>query len=270
LIIAGYIAFLLIGLILGLIGGGGSILGVPVLVYLLCYGAEEATTYSLFIVGLTSLIGALTYLKKGEISAEALVEFAIASLISVFCVRRFLIPAIPEVINFPGFEITKDGLIMVVFAIVILCSSYSMIRKRKPNYKSQVRWEEFARSPLGLPFTIILGIFVGLITGFVGAGGGFIIVPVLMFVMQLNFKKAIGTSLCIIALNSLIGFLGNVGRQQIDWLFLVTISAISIVGILIGSGISGKIPAKKLKPSFGWFTLAVGIFVFLKETVLAD
>jgi uncharacterized membrane protein YfcA len=106
---------------------------------------------------------------------------------------------------------------------------------------------------------------VGLVTGFVGAGGGFIIVPVLMFFLRLKFKKAIGTSLCIIAINSLVGFTGNLGQQHIDWNFLLSISAICAIGILIGSLMATKISGQKLKPAFGWFTLFVGIFVLLKE-----
>jgi uncharacterized protein len=218
LTIAGFIAFLLIGLILGLIGGGGSILGVPVLVYVMSYPAEEATTYSLFIVGLTSLIGALSYLRKGEISAEALFQFAIASLISVFCTRKFIMPAISQEFSFFGLEISKNTLIMIVFSMLILASSMSMIRKRKPNTIRQVKWDEFNRSPLGLPFIILLGMCVGFITG---------------------------------------------------WVFLVTISTIAIAGILLGSLLSGKISSTKLKPAFGWFTLVVGLFVFIKETLFS-
>ena len=270
MIITGFIAFLIIGLTLGLIGGGGSILGVPVLVYILNYSAEEATTYSLFIVGFISLIGAISYLRKGEISAEALLQFALASMITIFCMRKFVMPSIPVQFHFLNFEISKNTLIMVIFSLLILSSSFSMIRKRKPNSTSQVKWDEFARSPLGLPFVIILGILVGTITGFVGAGGGFIIVPVLIFFLRLKFKKAIGTSLCIIAINSLVGFSGNLGNQEINWSFLLSISTISILGILIGSRLSSKVPSKKLKPAFGWFTLTVGFFVLIKETLFSN
>ena len=268
MIIAGFIAFLLIGLILGLIGGGGSILGVPVLVYIMCYSADIATSYSLFIVGLTSLIGAISYLRKGEISAEAIAQFALASMVTVFCVRKFVMPSIPEILHPFGLEITKHALIMIVFSILILCSSVSMIRKRKPNTINQVKWDEFAKSPMGVPFVILLGISVGFITGFVGAGGGFIIVPVLIFFLRLKFKKAIGTSLCIIAVNSLVGFTGNIGHQNIDWIFLLSISGTCVAGILLGSLLSNKISGQKLKPAFGWFTLIVGAFVFIKETIL--
>jgi uncharacterized membrane protein YfcA len=256
MIIAGFIAFLLIGLLLGLIGGGGSILGVPVLVYIFYYPADQATTYSLFIVGLTSLIGALSYLRKGEISGEALYEFALASLVTVFCVRKFLLPAIPASMSVFRFEFSKHELIMVLFALLILASSYSMIKKRKPNMVSQAKWDEFARSPMGLPFVILLGICVGFITGLVGAGGGFIIVPVLIFFLRLNFKKAIGTSLCIVAINSLIGFTGNLGNQEIRWPFLIS------------SMLSGKVSPSRLRPAFGWFTLMVGCFVLVKEMFL--
>lgn len=268
MLVVGIIAFLIIGLILGLIGGGGSILGVPVLVYVMGYNADEATSYSLFIVGTTSLIGAITYLKKGNISVEAILQFAIASLITVFCVRKFIMPNIPSEISFVGFEISKHMLIMVLFSILILSSSISMIKKKKYNRINEIKWDEFAKSPLGLPFVILLGITVGFITGFVGAGGGFIIVPVLIFFLRLNFKKAIGTSLCIIALNSLIGFTGNIGHQKIDWIMLMIISAICITGILLGSVLSTKVSSQKLKPAFGWFTLVVGVFVLIKETLL--
>lgn len=263
--IAGYIAFLLIGLILGLIGGGGSILGVPVLVYGMDNSAETATTYSLFIVGLTSLIGALSYLRKGEISAEAIIQFALASMITVFCVRKFILPAIPPVFYIFGLPVHKHVFIMILFALLILSSSYSMIRKRRPNNIQQLKWDEFSKSPLGLPFIILLGVAVGFITGFVGAGGGFIIVPVLIFFLRLKFKKAIGTSLCIIAINSLVGFSGNIGNQEINWTFLLSISAACVAGILIGSLLSDKVSSQKLKTSFGWFTLIVGVFVLVKE-----
>ena len=266
--ILGFIFFVCIGIILGLIGGGGSILGVPVLVYVMGYNTDEATTYSLFIVGLTSLIGAIAYLRKGEISFEAILQFSIASMITVFCVRKFVMPNIPNNFLLLGIDVSKHMMIMVLFAILILASSYNMIKKRKADRINQVKWDEFSKSPLGLPFVILLGVCVGFITGFVGAGGGFIIVPVLIFFLRLSFKKAIGTSLCIIAINSLIGFTGNIGHQQIDWLFLVSISAVCGIGILFGSILSNHISSQKLKPAFGWFTLCVGIFVLIKETIL--
>jgi uncharacterized membrane protein YfcA len=226
MIITGLIAFLIIGMILGLIGGGGSLLGVPVLVYLMCIEADLATTYSLFIVGITAMVGAISYVRKGEVSAEAILNFALASITTVFCMRKFIMPGIPPTFEVNGWLIEKHTLIMVVFALLILSASYSMIISRKPNRIKDVKWNEFTKTPLGVPFVVLLGIVIGVITGFVGAGGGFIIVPVLMIFMRLNFKKAIGTSLCIVALNSIIGFLGNIGHQNLDWKFLIMISAV--------------------------------------------
>jgi len=266
LLVTGIIAFLIIGLILGLIGGGGSLLGVPVLVYILSIEADLATTYSLFIVGMTALVGSITYIKKGEVSGEAILNFALASVVTVFCMRKFIMPNLPSEFIIKGMHVSKQNLIMIVFALLILSASYSMIISRKPNRIKDVKWNEFTKTPLGIPFVILLGILIGVITGFVGAGGGFIIVPVLMIFVRLNFKKAIGTSLCIVALNSIIGFLGNIGHQNLDWMFLLGISAVCGIGILLGSLLSNKISSQKLKPAFGWFTLVVGVFVLLKET----
>lgn len=261
-----YGLFLLIGLVLGLIGGGGSILSVPVLVYLLNYPVEVATGYSLFIVGITSLVGGFAFIKRGDISFESLLQFAVPSLITVFLVRKLIIPSLPEVFfNAGAFSITKQVFIMSLFAILIVSSSYSMIRKQKPNYRNDAMWEEFSKSPVRIYFVILLAISVGFLTGFVGAGGGFIIVPVLLFFIRVPVKKAIGTSLCIIAINSLVGFSGNLGHIPVNWNVLLITTSICIAGILLGNMISVKISANKLKPAFGWFTLIVGIFVIIKE-----
>lgn len=267
--IIAYSLFLLIGLILGLIGGGGSILSVPVLVYLMHYPAEVATGYSLFIVGITSLIGGFAFIKRGDINLESLVQFAFPSLVTVFLVRKYLIPSLPDVFFGIGdFIVSKQVFIMIIFALLIVFSSYSMIKKQKPNYRNDAMWEEFSKSPVRIYFVILLAIMVGFLTGFVGAGGGFIIVPVLLFFLRVPVKKSIGTSLCIIALNSLVGFTGNFGHFNINWNLLLTASAICIAGILLGNMISVKISAHKLKPAFGWFTLIVGIFVMIKEFFL--
>lgn len=263
-----YGLFLVIGLILGLIGSGGSILGVPVLVYLFHFPADVATGYSLFIVGITSLIGGLVYIRRGDVSFESLVQFAIPSLLTVFLVRKYLIPALPETFFSVGdFIISKHLFIMVLFSVLILISSVSMIKKQKKNYQKDVMWDEFTKSPLRIYFVILLAIFVGLITGIVGAGGGFIILPVLIFFLRVPVKKSIGTSLSIIAINSLIGFTGNIGHLKMDWEFLTIVSLLCIAGILIGNILSLKISATELKPAFGWLILIVGVFVLLKELI---
>jgi uncharacterized membrane protein YfcA len=233
------------------------------------YPAEEATGYSLFIVGLTSLIGGFAFIRRGDISFESLLQFAVPSLITVFLVRKFLIPGLPnEFFTIGSFAVTKQLFIMLVFAVLVLSSSYSMIKKQKTNYRNDAMWEEFSKSPVRIYFVILLAILVGFLTGFVGAGGGFIIVPVLLFFIRVPVKKSIGTSLCIIAINSLIGFTGNLGHLTINWSVLLLASAICVAGILVGNLVSVKISANKLKPAFGWFTLIVGIFVIVKELFL--
>lgn len=241
-------------------------LSVPVLVYLLKYPTDIATGYSLFIVGTAALIGGLAFINRGDISFESLIQFAIPSLLTVYIVRKFVIPVMPEILYSNGnFQISKQIFIMFLFAFLMLVSSVLMIRKQKKNNRKDIVWEEFAKSPVRIYLVILLAIFVGFITGLVGAGGGFIIIPVLIFFLRVPVKKAIGTSLAIIALNSLIGFTGNFGNFEIDWKFLLSVTLICIAGILFGNLISAKIPAQKLKPAFGWFTLIVGIFVIIKE-----
>jgi uncharacterized membrane protein YfcA len=230
------------------------------------YPAEVATGYSLFIVGLTSFIGAFAFVKRGDISFESLVQFAIPSLITVFLVREFVIPGLPDVFFTIGdFVVTKQIFIMILFSLLILSSSYSMIKKQDKNIRTDAMWEEFSRSPVRIYFVIILAVLVGFLTGMVGAGGGFIIIPVLIFFVRVPVKKSIGTSLCIIAINSLIGFMGTMTNISIDWRVLLICSSICVTGILLGNVISMRISAHKLKPAFGWFTLIVGIFVLVKE-----
>ena len=136
------------------------------------------------------------------------------------------------------------------------------------GYCSDTKWNAFSNSPLGLLVIILLVALVGFITGFVGAGGGFMIISVLVHFLRLELKKAIATSLCIIALNSLIGFLGNIENQAIDWLVLGSITICYIIGLVLGVLLSNKIASKNLKPAFGWFSLCVGIFAIIKETSL--
>lgn len=261
--IVGYIASIFIGISLGLIGGGGSILTVPVLVYFFGIHAVLATTYSLFIVGSTSLVGMFTYLKKGLVSVKTAFFFGVPSIIAVYCTRTFLLPAIPENIGeIGGYTLHKDTLLMLLFAILMVLASYSMIRKR-----TTVDSEELAL-PFNYTWVFIQGIIVGLVTGLVGAGGGFLIIPALVNLLKLPMKTAVGTSLLIIAVNSLGGFLFSIARTEVNWSLLTAIASIAVAGIIIGSYLSTKISGGKLKPAFGWFVLLMGIYILIKETVL--
>ncbi|WP_432411306.1 sulfite exporter TauE/SafE family protein [Rasiella sp. SM2506] len=260
--VLGYIGALLIGLVLGLIGGGGSILTVPILVYALALNPVLATAYSLFVVGTTSLVGALKNMKKGMVDFKTAIIFAIPAFIAVYLTRAYLIPAIPnELFEVNGFLVTKNLAIMLFFAIIMLLASVSMIRNK--------RKETAENTPItyNYPLIIIEGLVVGTITGIVGAGGGFLIIPALVLLAKLPMKKAVATSLFIIAIKSLIGFLGDVQNLEIDWPFLLTFTAISVVGIFIGIWLNKFIDGKKLKKAFGWFVLVMGIYIIYKELV---
>lgn len=258
--ILGYIGALCIGLVLGLIGGGGSILTVPVLVYALALNPVIATAYSLFIVGTTSLVGAVKNMMKGMVDFKTAIIFAIPAFIAVYLTRAFLIPAIPEqLFTIANVLVTKNLAIMLFFAIIMLIASVTMIRNKhkETNVDAVITYN--------YPLIIIEGLVVGAITGIVGAGGGFLIIPALVLLAKLPMKKAVATSLFIIAIKSLIGFLGDVQHLEIDWPFLLKFTAISIVGIFIGIWLNRFIDGKKLKKAFGWFVLIMGIYIIYKE-----
>lgn len=260
IVIIGFAAAILIGVSLGLIGGGGSILTVPVLVYILGIDPVLATAYSLFVVGSTSLVGAGTYMKKGLVNYKTALVFAIPSFIAVFLTRKFLVPALPDPLFSIGESlITKNIGIMVFFALIMLAASYSMIRGKKGGA------EEEEEVKFNLPMIALEGSAVGVITGIVGAGGGFLIIPALVLLAKLPMKMAVGTSLLIIAAKSLIGFLGDLSTQTIDWQLLLIFTGLSIIGIFIGSALSKKINEKVLKTGFGWFVLIMGIYIITKE-----
>jgi uncharacterized membrane protein YfcA len=261
IVIIGFAAAILIGISLGLIGGGGSILTVPVLVYILGVNPVLATAYSLFVVGSTSLVGAATYMRKGLVNYKTALVFAVPSFIAVFLTRKFLVPALPDPLFTVGEAIiTKNIGIMVFFALIMLAASYSMITTKKC-----VDCDDDEPVAFNFPMIALEGSVVGLITGIVGAGGGFLIIPALVLLAKLPMKMAVGTSLLIIAAKSLIGFLGDLSTQTIDWQLLLIFTALSIVGIFIGSALSKKINEEILKTGFGWFVLAMGIYIITKE-----
>ncbi|TDQ19334.1 hypothetical protein DFQ04_1155 [Algoriphagus boseongensis] len=261
IVLIGFAAAILIGVSLGLIGGGGSILTVPVLVYILDVDPVLATAYSLFVVGSTSLVGAGTYMKKGLVDYKTAVVFAIPSFIAVFLTRKYLVPALPDPLFSLGeTAITKNIGIMVFFALIMLAASYSMIKSKKEEAS-----DEDEKVKFNFPLIAVEGSIVGVITGIVGAGGGFLIIPALVLLARLPMKMAVGTSLLIIAAKSLIGFLGDLSTQTIDWNMLLVFTGLSIVGIFIGSALSKKINEKVLKKGFGWFVLIMGVYIIGKE-----
>lgn len=327
----GFAAALLIGTSLGLIGGGGSILTVPVLIYLLGVEPLLAVAYSLFIVGVSSFIGAINSISEGLLNYKTALIFAVPSFFTVFLTRNYFLPLLPNswhtelgeefignvlfggtlilgvvlaaiillkvdlsksnpslikvislmapaaimvflvrqwiipniptnIYHFDSFTLTKASATLVLFALVMVFASVRMIRGGAGSVINKLQENHFR-----LKAIFFQGVIVGALTGIVGAGGGFLIIPALVLMAKLPMKEAVATSLLIISINSLIGFMGDLSHQQIDWSFLLSFTFLSTLGIFIGGHFSKKISAEKLKKSFGWFVLIMAIFILSKQ-----
>lgn len=260
--VLGYGLALVIGLIMGLLGGGGSILTVPVFVYLLGFDSVIATAYSLFVIGITSIVGTGRNIIRGNIDFRSALVFGIPSFISIYLTRRYLIPMIPEDLMMIGnYYLTRKSFMMLFFALLLIVAAVPMIKKKRNETVSE-RTNGF---PYG--FIALQGVVVGLLAGMVGAGGGFLIIPVLVLVSKLPMKIAVGTTLLIISFNSLIGFLGDVQNTTIDWNFLLPFTTLSVIGILIGISLAKYVPGDRLKRWFGYFVLGMAVFILIKELV---
>lgn len=259
--ILGYISMLFVGVTLGLIGGGGAILTVPIMVYLFKMPAVLATSYSLFIVGVSSLFGVLRYHRENLVDYPTAINFALPSFIGTYLARRILMPKLPILIFQIGdAAFGKDQLVMTVFALVMLGASISMIRGGKISDASVVKqtrnWWLIGAMGLG----------VGFVAGFVGAGGGFLIIPVLVVLAGMAMPAAVGTSLLIISANSLFGFSGDIlAATEMDWSFLSVTTGIALAGIYGGSYAAQFVPPSKLKLAFGWFVLLMGIYIMFGQ-----
>lgn len=256
--ILGYFGALIVGLVLGLVGGGGSILTLPIMVYLLSYSPIMAAAYSLFVVGVTSLVGAAQKYHEKLVDIKTGIAFSFPSFLAVYFSRRYLVHTIPESLFTIGdFNVTKDMAMMLFFAIIMILAAFSMIKNTKDDaviYTHQPYYKTF-----------IHGLIIGSITGIIGAGGGFLYVPALVLWANLPMKKAVGTSLVIIAINSLLGFMGDLHNINVDWKFLLLFSTLTILGIIIGNSLSKFISNTILKKAFGYFTLLMAILIIYKE-----
>ncbi len=263
--ITGYLLMLLMGGTLGLIGAGGSILTVPILVYLLQVPAVTATGYSLPIVGIAAAIGALHYRQREQIDLHATFIFALPALITVFMTRWWLLPVLPASIAVGGFLISKDTLILALLAALMLASARFMLDPAAcengpiaPQLKGTRRFM----------LLIISSAFIGVLTGLVGAGGGFLIVPALLCLFGLTMHTAIGTSLLVIAVNALTGFAGDLGAGfAIDWPLLGGLLALTLAGMGLGTRLNRRCDARQLRGGFGWVTLAVAAAIIAREII---
>ena len=264
MIIIAYLASLLIGLSLGLLGGGGSILTLPVLVYLFGVDTVDATAYSLFIVGATALASIVPKARAGEVDFKTALWFGLPSIAAVYFTRSVIMPAIPDPIWTSGdFALGKGSTLMLLFAVLMVWAARGMIKGRKPVDPNAPKKELSPAAKVGL--VLAEGAGVGILTGLVGAGGGFLIIPALVLVTGLEMKVAVGTSLTIIAFKSLIGFTGDLDHMDADWTLLLTVTGIAIVGMIVGTILSKRIASGPLQKAFGWFVLVMGLFILTKE-----
>ena len=258
--IFGYLSALVIGISLGLIGGGGSILAVPVLAYLFMVNEKVATAYSLFIVGFSALIGGVKQHFKGYVDWRTAVVFGLPAIVGVTLVRHYLVPALPDVLfEISDFQFTRRMGMFGLFALLMFPAAFSMLKKREEKRVAQ-------EVKYNYPLILLEGLVVGAVTGLIGAGGGFLIIPALVILANVEMKVAVGTSLIIIAFKSLLGFfLGDALTMDIDWTFLLTFTGISLIGIFIGSYLGNFIDGNKLKKGFGYFIFVMAIFIFYME-----
>ncbi|MGV3629698.1 MAG: sulfite exporter TauE/SafE family protein [Bacteroidota bacterium] len=255
-----YVLAVFTGIILGVLGGGGSMMILPIFVYILHIDPPLAVVYSLFIVGIASLIGASAHFRLGNVHLRTALIFGIPSIASVILTRKVVLPHIPEVIiDFNWFHLDKNTFLLSFFAFMMLFAAYFMLTDKNKNVK------ENKKSQSGFGALAFEGIVVGFVTALVGAGGGFLIIPALLYFARLPIKRAIGTSLTIIALNSLIGFASSASQYELDWVFLLAFSAVTSVGILVGTQLSKKIKGQKLKKAFAVMVLILGTFIVVKE-----
>jgi len=262
-LIIGNVFAVLVGISLGLIGSGGSILSVPIFTYIMGVEPVLATAYSLFAVGSSALFGGMQKARQKLVDFKKVFLFGVPTVIAVFTTRKYIVPSIPDVVfDNDLFTLHKSVLIMLVFAVVMILASIRMIKPLKEK-------ELEINQKLNYGAIFFQGLTIGLVAGFVGAGGGFLIIPSLLLLANTPMKKAIGTSLFIVAIQSLIGFLGDLSSNEvIDWKLLLSFTFFSIIGVLIGNILSKKISSSKLKTGFGYFVLAMGIYIITKELFL--
>ena len=263
--IIGYTSAIIVGLLVALVGAGGSILTVPILVYLLGVAPVAATGYSLLIIGITSFASTFGYVFRKLINYKIVLSFGIPSIIAVYSTRKYLLPIIPdEIFEYHNFLITKDTGLMFLLGILIMTSAFSMISVKK-SYKPEIAKPTVPTFQYSR-MILIEGLIIGILTGLVGTGGGFMIIPALVILCKLPMKEAVGSALMIAACKSSIGFLGEIGNNpNIDYQMIGIFTALAMIGIVIGSFISNKVSGYRLRSSFGYFLLIIAFFILIRE-----
>lgn len=258
----GYLGVIISGILLGLLGGGGAIIIVPIMVYLFGIAPVTATGFTFFVIAFTSLVGFYRYYRQNLVSIPTALIFGLPSVVTVFISRRLILPALPDDLFQAGnFHFTKDMGIMVLFASLMLATSVNILFAKRPADIKATDEKKYGR-------LIVRGLLVGLITGFVGGGGGFLIVSALVLLLGMSVKSAVGTSMIIISVNSIIGFIGHISLGgDIDWKFISVFTVLAIGGIIIGNLISGLFPESMLRKVFGWFLVVMAAYILMQEII---
>lgn len=252
-IIIGYILAIIIGLSMGIMGSGGSIMTLPIFVYLFHIDPSHALVYSLFTIGVTALLGSINHIKNKQIDYRSTFLFIIPSLLFIYLTKQLILPYIPTTFHFGKTDINSSQIIMFLFAFVILSSSYAMIN---------MNHESFSKNKLSYFKIMLTGAFIGLLTSLFGAGGGFIIVPALVVLLGNSIHQATSTSLFIIAINSIFGFLTNyIHFYDVNWTTLIIFTVITLIGLIIGIQIKPKLNSQKMKISFGYILGIIGFSI---------
>jgi uncharacterized membrane protein YfcA len=264
----GYFLGFVMGMTLGLLGAGGSILTVPILVYCFQIAPLTATGYSLLIVGAIALAGAFTYFRQHLVDIRAGVTFSLPAMLAVWLTRTYLIPALPDpLIESGGFAVSKDNMILILFGLLMLASAFFMIRRSR-----DAPTVEETQPPEGWLRFIVLVLSsagVGVLTGLVGAGGGFIIVPTLTVLFKLPVKMAVGTSLMVIAMNGLTGFNSDLmSGLTIDAVMLISFMAATLSGMFVGTVLNKLVDPATLCKLFALVTVVLGLFILLEQADL--
>ncbi len=257
----GFSLAVLMGLILGAIGSGGSMLTVPILVYLFGLKPFIATGYSLLVVGTTAGIGTFSYWQRDLIRLKDTVIFILPSTVMILVTRRFIVPNIPDpVFELHDIMLSKSVFIMTIFALLMFVAGILMLRPVQVKQKQGL-------DPTARPIKLLLGSgAVGLLAGLVGAGGGFLIIPVLITWFNLSMKEAIGTSLAVIMVNSLTGFQGDVlAGIVVDWHLLGPFLGLAILGMFLGIRLNQRVDGPLLKRWFGWFMVLLACVILVAE-----
>jgi uncharacterized protein len=245
--LVGFILAALVGLSLGLLGGGGSILTVPILVYLLGFGAKTAIAMSLPIVGTTSLVGAIGHWRAGNVRLQTALLFGLAAMAGAFAGARLA-------------AYLSGAVQMAILAVVMLVAAITMFRGGVGGGAALEAESAPALTPM-----LSVAVGVGALTGIIGIGGGFLIVPALVLLARVPMKQAVGTSLLVIAMNSASGFAGYAGRVAVPWGFVAAFTGVAILGILAGAALVRFISQAQLKRSFAVFLIAVGLFTLYQN-----